>query len=254
MKRGHVNSDKKAQTALFVIIAVVIVAGVSLFFFLREGINVAPKVTEPQQYIEKCMRDAGIDALKLLTKHGGNINPESYAMYGGEKIGYLCYTTDYYSKCVNQQPMLKYSVENEITGYTAQKVEACFSQLKQQLEKMGYSVKSGNLQLQATLQPKKVVIDALLPLTIAKEETKSFEKFQAVILSPIYGQAILAQEIVNSEINYGDYDQLSYMLYHQNTDVEKKIAGDTTIYTLKERVSGQRFLFATRSYVMPPGF
>jgi hypothetical protein len=89
--------------------------------------------------------------------------------------------------------MLKYSVENEITGYTAQKVEACFSQLKLQLEKMGYAVKSGNLQLQTTLQPKKVIIDVSMPLTISKEETKSFEKFQAVILSPIYGQAILAQ-------------------------------------------------------------
>ena len=182
------------------------------------------------------------------------MKPLAYATYDSNKINYLCYTSDYYSKCVNQQPMLKYSIEEEITSYTAPKVQACVSQLKSQLEKKGYIVKTGNLQLQTTLQPKKVIISASIPLTKSKEETKTFENFQAIILSPIYEQAMLAQDIVNSEISYGDYDQLSYMLYKSNTDIEKKLSGEATIYMLKERGSGQRFLFATRSYVMPPGF
>ncbi|MBS3090474.1 hypothetical protein J4433_01755 [Candidatus Pacearchaeota archaeon] len=246
--------NKKAQVALFVIIAVVIVAGIALFFSLRGGIKVMPKATEPQAYVEKCMEDYATDAIQLLTKQGGTLKPLAYATYDSNKINYLCYTSDYYSKCVNQQPMLKYSIEEEITSYTAPKVQACVSQLKSQLEKKGYIVKTGNLQLQTTLQPKKVIISASIPLTISKEETKTFENFQAIILSPIYEQAMLAQDIVNSEISYGDYDQLSYMLYKSNTDIEKKLSGEATIYMLKERGSGQRFLFATRSYVMPPGF
>lgn len=246
--------NKKAQVALFVIIAVVIVAGVSLFLFLKPGIKIMPKATEPQAYVEKCMQDYATEALQLLTKQGGTLKPLAYATYDSNKINYLCYTSDYYSKCVNQQPMLKYSIEEEITSYTAPKVQACISQLKSQLEKKGYTVKTGNLQLQTTLQPKKVIIDASIPLTISKEETKTFENFQAIILSPIYEQAMLAQEIVNSEINYGDFEQLSYMLYHQETDIEKKMTGDDTIYILEDRGSGKKFLFAVRNYVLPAGF
>jgi hypothetical protein len=155
---------------------------------------------------------------------------------------------------VNQQPMLKYNIENEITDYAIPKVQACISELKTQLEKMGYSVTAGSLSLTTSLQPKKVVIDAAIPITISKEETKKFENYQATILSPLYEHAILAQEIVNSEVEYGDYDQLSYMLYMPNTDIEKKLAGEDTIYVLRDRGNNQRFLFATRSYVMPPGF
>ncbi len=260
-KRGSLSweeslgkENKKAQVALFVIIAVVLVAIIALFLVLKPGMKVLPKVTEPQAYIEKCMKDSASEALNMLTKQGGSLNPMSYAMYENNKVSYLCYTTSYYSKCVNQQPMLKYNVENEITDYAIPKVQACISQLKTQLEKMGYSVKAGSLSLTTSLQPKKVVIDALMPITISKEETKKFENYQATILSPIYEHAILAQEIVNSEIDYGDYDQLSYMLYMPNTDIEKKLAGENTVYVLRDRGNNQRFLFATRSYVMPPGF
>lgn len=252
--KSKVLSSKKAQVALFVIIAVVLIAVVALFLFLKPGMKVTAKVTDPQAYIEQCMQDSASDAVNTLSKQGGKLKPSGYALYEGNKISYLCYTNQYYSKCVNQQPMLKYSVEDEITSYTTPKVLACVTQLKSQLAKMGYSVSAGSLSLSTTLQPKKVIIDALIPITISKEEAKNFNNFQAIILSPLYDQAMLAQDIVNSEINYGDYDQLSYMLYKPQTDIEKKSAGENTIYILKDRGNNQRFLFATRSYVMPPGF
>jgi hypothetical protein len=44
------------------------------------------------------------------------------------------------------------------------------------------------------------------------------------------------------------------MLYKSDTDIEKKLSGESTIYMLHERGSGQGFMFATRSYAMPPGF
>ncbi|MFH0832002.1 MAG: hypothetical protein V1886_04030, partial [archaeon] len=155
-KKGVFILDSNGQVTLFTIIAIVVVSAVALLFFLKPGMSIAPKTTEPQAYIEKCMKDAGTEALSLLIKHGGALNPKAYVTYGGEKISYLCYTSDYYSKCVNQQPLLKYNIESEITGYSLPKLQQCISELKVQLEKKGYSVTTGNLQLQATLQPKKV--------------------------------------------------------------------------------------------------
>ena len=254
MKRWQFKSGKKAQTALFVIIAVVIVAGVALFFFLKPGINILPKVTEPQGYLENCIKEAASDALNILGSQGGFLNSFNYVNYDGSNVSYLCYTDSYYTKCVNQQPMLKSNIESEITNYVLLKVQKCAAELKSQLEKKGYSVTTGSLSLSTTLQPKKVVIDVSMPLTISKEETKTFGKFQSILLSPIYEQSMLAQDIVNSEISYGDFEQLSYMLYHQETDIEKKMVGDDTIYTLEDRASGKKFLFAIRNYVLPAGF
>ncbi len=257
MQRGSgklAGLDKRAQVALFVIIAIVLVAVIVLLVFLKPEIKVAPKVTEPQGYIEKCIKDASSEAIDLIGLRGGSLEPYNYANYAGNRVSYLCYSDYDYAKCVNQQPMLKYSIENEITSYSMPKVQNCISQLKSQLEKMGYSVTVGSLSLTTSLQPKKVIVDAYLPLTITKEETKTFDKFESVVLSPIYDQAMLAQDIVNSEINYGDFEQLSYMLYHQNMDIDKKMVDENNIYILTDRGSGKQFIFAIRNYVMPAGF
>jgi hypothetical protein len=254
MLKSRVLQEKRAQVALFVIIAAVLVFGLILYFSIKPIIKVAPSVTEPQAYIEKCMKDAGSAALDMVSRQGGTVRPSGYAFYNSNKVDYLCYTSQYYMKCVNQKPMLKYHVENQIADYIYPKVAGCISTLKRELTSRGYEVKSGSLNLVTKLVPKKFIIEAEVPITVTKEETKNFNKFQATILSPVYDQVILAQDIVNSEIEYGDYDQLSYMLYKPQVDIEKKSHGEDTIYILKDRGTEKRFLFAVRSYVMPPGF
>ena len=247
-------SNKRAQVTLFVIIAIAIVAGVLLLVSLKPELNPLAKEPEPSSYIEKCMRDSASEALDLLSAQGGTLKPTGYALYNNEKVSYLCYTSDYYSRCVNQQPMLKYSVESEITDYVKPKLQQCISNLKQQYTKRGYTIETGVMQLKTTLQPKKVVVELSMPLTLKKEEAKRYENFEAIVLHPIYDHIMLSQDIVNSETHYGDYDQLSYMLYRPQTSIDKKSQGENTIYILRDRNSDKRFLFAVRSYVMTPGF
>jgi cell division protein FtsI/penicillin-binding protein 2 len=254
MQKSKVMKQRKAQVTLFVIIAAVLALGLILFFSLKPALKPSVSVTEPQAYIEKCMKDAVSEALDLVSKQGGSLDPTGYVLYQDSKINYICYTSQYYMKCVNQQPMLKYHVENEVTDYVYPKLQECISTLKRELTAQGYEVSTGSLNLVTRLEPKKVVIEAAVPITIRKEETKKFDRFKASLLSPIYDQVILAQDIVNSEIEYGDYDQLSYMLYRPEVDIEKKPQGENTIYILKDRGTEKRFLFAVRSYVMPPGF
>lgn len=246
--------NKRAQLALIVIVAVVIVAAILLLFALKPELRPFAQEPEPSGYVEKCMRDATTDALNILSTQGGSLTPSGFVLYNNNKVSYLCYTSDYYSRCINQQPMLKYSVESEITDYIMPKVQQCIANLKQQYQKRGYSVEMGVMQLQTTLQPKKVVIDLDMPFTVTKEEAKRYEEFQAIVLHPIYDQIMLSQNIVNSETKYGDFDQLTYMLYQPETSIDKKSQGENTIYILRDRNSDKRFLFAVRSYVMPPGF
>ncbi len=246
--------NRRAQVTLFVIIAIAIVAGVLLLVSLKPELNPLAKEPEPSGYIEKCMRDSASEALSILSTQGGTLNPTGFVLFDNNKVAYLCYTSDYYSKCMNQEPMLKYSVESEITDYIKPKIQQCISNLKQQYQKKGYTVETGVMQLKTTLQPKKVVVDLSMPLTLKKEESKRYENFEAIILHPIYEHIMLSQEIVNSETHYGDFDQLSYMLYNPGTSIDKKSQGENTVYILRDIVSGKRFMFAVRSYVMPPGF
>ena len=247
------TANKKAQVTLFIIIAIVLVAGMILFFSLKPGITPTGRVTNPSSYVEKCMKDSASEALNVLSIQGGRITPTGFILYENKKVNYLCYTNQYYTRCVNQYPLLKYDVETDITNYIKPKVQTCITELKQQLEKQGYSVEVGVLKLETNLQPKKVVIDAEMPLTVSKEESARYEKYQAIVLSPVYDQVILAQDIVNSETRVGDFDQMSYMLFNSDTSVDKDTQGENVIYILRDRPSDKRFYFAVRSYVMPPG-
>jgi len=145
--------DKRAQLALFVIVAVVIVSAIFLFFALKPELSPFKQEQEPSGYIEKCMRDSASEALDILSTQGGSLTPTGFVLYNSNQISYLCYTSDYYSRCINQQPMLKYSVESEITDYIKPKVQQCIANLKQQYEQKGYQVESGVMKLQTTLQP-----------------------------------------------------------------------------------------------------
>lgn len=248
--------DKRAQIAIFAIIAILLVAAIALLFYLKPELRSMGAELHPIAYIENCMRENAEVAIGMLGNQGGNLNPTGFVSYNSNRVAYLCYTTSYYSKCVNQDPLLKYSVESEITGYVYPKLQACLSNLKRSYEKKGYSVDMGPQLIETSLQPKKVVVSLGMPLTLQKSggETKRYENFEAVLLSPIYDQVMLAQEIANSETRYGDFDQLTYMLYKPSTDIEKKSQGEATIYILTDRNSGKKFQFAIRSYIMPPGF
>jgi hypothetical protein len=248
------RGNKGGQVALFVIVAIVLVAAILLFFALKPEVSPFAQQQEPSAYIEKCMRDSASNALDILSNQGGSLSPTGFALYDNNRVSYLCYTSDYYSRCVNQEPMLKYSVESEITDYVKPKLQQCIANLKQQYETKGYKVEVGIMKLSTTLAPKKVIIDLDMPFTIVKEDSERYEKFQAIVLHPIYDHIMLSQDIVNSETSVGDFDQLGYMLYQPDTSVDKKTQGENTIYIIRDRNSEKRFLFAIRSYIMPPGF
>ena len=149
--------------------------------------------------------------------------------------------------------MLKYDVEADVNSYVRPNLQQCVTDLKQELEKQGYEVDVGVLKLQTELQPKKVVVSAEMPLTVKKEDTARYENYEAIVLSPMYEQVFLAQEIANSETHFGDFDQVGYMLSDADTSIDKATRGDNVIYILKDRPTNKRFYFAVRSYIMPPG-
>ncbi len=249
--------SRRGQVTIFIIIALIIVVAIALIFviFRKPAISVSPS-ENPESYIEKCTKEAAEEAIDILSGQGGDISPEGSVMYNGKKITYLCYNANFYLPCINQRPMLIEHIENEITDYIKPKVQECFSGLRSELEKKGYQVKLGSMNLTTKLQAKKVTITIDRKTEMTKnEETKKFDRFTAQASSPIYDLGKIAMEISNQEAHYCNFDILGFMIIYPEYNAEKFRTGNSdTIYTLKEIASGKEFKFAVRSCAMPAGF
>jgi len=248
--------NKRGQVAIFVIVAIVIVALILLFYFvLRLNIPSLRATEDPNKYIESCLGDEVKDALKILESQGGSLDPENYILYDDNMVDYLCYINAYYKPCLNQKPFLKNSIEDELKKYLTPKIQQCINTYKLELEKKGYFVQAGKLDLSLEIIPGSISAEINQPLTLTKEASVKYERFNYEIDSSIYDLVMLASSITNWEARYGDSSNQAYMLYYPNFKTEKYKQGDgSTIYVITDRLNGEEFVFASRSMVWPPGY
>jgi hypothetical protein len=87
------------------------------------------------------------------------------------------------------------------------------------------------------------------------EESINYDSIRVVVDSNIYELVSIANSILNWEATYGDSETTTYMNYYHDLKVEKLKQGEgTTVYILSNRDSGEKFQFASRSVVFPPGY
>ena len=257
------GDNKKAQVTIFVIIAIVLVAAVVIFFAVSDyGRGVIDRVSGQEFDVEgsliQCIDSSEIvnSGIKLVLSQGGNLDPKFYYMYNNSKLSYLCYTSDNYVTCVNQEPLLIQHTESEINKAIKPGIESCVDNLNKQLENRGYKVNAGRLNLSVELIPENVLIKIKYPISIERaEQSKTFDGFDIKRKSKAYHLISLSTSILNYEARYGDSEITAYMVLYPKTRVEKLKQGDgTKVYRVSNRDSGEVFGFATRSLVFPPGY
>ncbi len=255
--KKNLIQQKRGQVTIFIIIAVIVVAlGVLVYLFypqIRTTFGIREET--PQNYIDSCLNEKIKESVEILSLQGGSIEPENYFSYAGEKVEYLCYTNDYYVPCVVQQPLLKQHIEREIKNYIAEDVVSCFNSLKKNYQKKGYDVSLTSGSTEVELLPEKIVTSFERKLTLTKQETEVYENFDVVLNNNLYELVSIANSIVTSETEIGDTETTAYMNYYHYLKVEKKKQSDgTTIYIITNRDTGNKFQFASRSIVWPPGY
>lgn len=248
---------KRGQITIFIIIAIIIVAlGILIYFFfpqIKTSLGLVPKT--PQQFIQSCLEDKIRESVETLSLQGGSIAPEHYFSYNGNNIEYLCYTNEYYKTCVVQQPLLKQHIENEIKKDIADEADQCFDSMKQSYEKKGYDVNLVKGEMSVELLPKRIVITFNNKAVFSKESSERYDKFSVVLNNNLYELISIADSIINWETSYGDAETTAYMNYYPYLKVEKKKQTDgTTIYIITNRNTKNKFQFASRSVVWPPGY
>lgn len=248
--------NKKGQIAIFIILALIIIVGVIIIFLLFNPPEI--KILDeknPQASVESCTREAVEEAIEILSRQGGDIQPKGFIRFKGEEITYLCFNYDYYDNCINQRPLLIEHIENEITDYIRPKVEACFNDLKNLLENR-YEIETSEMKISTKLHSKNVIVEIDKKFKMSRgDEVREFDDFRMHMVHPIYDFANIAMNIVNQESRYCNFDELGFMILYPNYDITKFITGEAdVIYKIKERSTGEEFDFAVRSCVLPAGW
>jgi len=256
MKRGRINF--RGQVTIFIIVGVLIVLAAVLAYLFFPQIRPISVIDSPVGFIENCVGEKVNEIVGKIGSQGGSLEPEKSTLYQNSEVEYLCYTGEYYLNCVVQQPMLKQHVESEIEKALIPEVNRCLSDFKETYENKGYSVDirrtAGDILVE--LAPKNVVVNIRAPITLTKESTTSLEGFNIRIKNEIYDLVLIAMSITNWEARYGDSETTTYMTYYPNIKVEKILRSDgTKIYVLSNRDNPEnKFQFASRSVVLPPGY
>ena len=126
---------RRGQIAIWVIIAVMLVATIAIFFLIaRKAVSPSGSFSDeqsPKAYIERCARDAIDEAVGIMLPQGGFVNPTNFIKKDEIKISYLCRNSGNYLHCINQHPMYLNEMKLEIKNYIRPKVEKCFLDLKE---------------------------------------------------------------------------------------------------------------------------
>lgn len=252
------KNNKRAQTTIFIIIAIVIVALAVLIYVFYPSIKDTLGFEEqnPRQFIQSCLEQDIQDSVEQLSLQGGKIKPQHYIVYNGENIEYLCYTNEFYEKCIMQEPMLQETIEKEIQQNIKDKISFCFDELEKNYRQQGYEVtlRPGSSELE--LLPKRIVANFNTSLSLTKgDSSEQYGSFRVVLYNNLYELVSVTHSILNWEARYGDAETTTYMSYYRDLKVEKKKQTEgSTIYILTDRNNGFSFQFASRSMPWPPGY
>lgn len=248
---------KKGQITMFVIVAIIIVVAAVLLFFAYPAIktNIGLTSKNPSGFMQSCLEDKIKEGINKMSVQGGSLEPEVYYLYNNEKIEYLCYVKSYYQTCVVQQPMLKKHMEEELKEYIEEDTKECLAELKTNYENKGYNVEMKNGDIDVEFLPRVISVNFNDSIILTKEESEQYESIRVSVNNNIYELVSIANSILSWESKYGDAETTTYMNYYHDLKVEKKKQSEgTTIYILTNRDSGEKFQFASRSLVWPPGY
>lgn len=253
------RTQKKAQVTIFVIVAIVIVVLALVFYFFSPEIKSVLGVgslTIPSDYLQSCMEKEIKDQTKLIASQGGVLEPEFYLLNKGEKLRYLCYSSQPYLQCVVQEPMLLETFEEEVRKAINEREKKCFDDLKKDYQRKGYDVQITNGETEVDMLPKNIMVTFNKKIVVSKEDTFSYDTTKIIVQNNnLYELISIANSIVQWETNYGDSETTLYMDYYPHIKVEKdKKTDGSTVYIITDRNTGDKFQFASRSVAWPAGY
>jgi hypothetical protein len=153
----------KAQLAIFMVLAVVVLLIFAFIFLLYQSNKIPLEFTAEsiQGYLDGCLRQTAEDALELLGRQGGSIQLEGYVAAPSYGISY--WLKDTILKIPTEEHM-----EEQLAFYIHNNLEKCIN--LEDFEGRGWRVEAGRLFTRASLNKEDVSFTATYPLTVRQQE------------------------------------------------------------------------------------
>lgn len=246
--------NKRGQITFFIILGIVIV-GIFLWLVVYPRLPATLGGSlNPSAYVQDCLSSELSPLLEQVTHQGGSIVPSHFVLYEGERVQYLCYSSENYLPCIVQQPLLVRHVSEEIKLQLEPKARACMDELVARYERQGYTVQPSPRSINVSIVPGSLEVLFSAPFTVSKESTQTFRQFSVTHPTELYDLLMTATSIIQFESTLGDSETTYFMQFYPDLKIEKLKKGDDTIYTLTNVVTEDQFRFATRSLVWPRGY
>ena len=253
MKKGRIE-NKKSQVSIFIIISLIILVILILLFINRKQFDTIFDSSPGIEQFKDCVETSLSEGVMIIETQGGSINPENYYLYNGTKVEYLCYTEENYAGCVMQKPLLKQDIESELREYMNPRVRNCLTSFEYSLTNEGYDFSASEPNLTIEIVPQNILLTVSSDLTIEKDIASSYKDIKIDYTSELYKLIMIASSISNWEARFGYSEPMNYMIYDHNLIVEKKARDEgTRVYIISDKISNERFMFASRSRVIPIG-
>ena len=250
--------NSRGQVTIFVIVAVILVAIISVILFLKGNKTSFREqdFDDPQTYLSSCIKERASLIIEQMLTGGGFTIPKDTVLYNAKQITYLCKNINNFDPCINQYPLYVTQLEKEFDSNIQDDAEQCFASLKQELTDKNYDVESGPVNVEAHFKPETVEIVLKSDLTLSKGDTsKKYERFDTYVLSKIQSIGFVVNEIVAQEAKWCYFSNDGFMLLYPEYDIRVYMMEDTTkIYTIKNKKSSETLRMATRGCAIPAGW
>ncbi len=241
--------QKRAQITTFVIIAIVILAVIGLFLYARNiGLGISPerfiasKKSQIEARIDECAREQAAKVIEIIGKQGGTLTPLKAINFNSNRLSYLCYNIPGAEECVNRVLTLG-NIEAEISRYLENNLRNCIR--IDDFRSNSYSLQPGSLDVSSTIGQNNVLVVVDYPITLSKDSARlTLFRYSSSLKIPLGRLSLTAIDNIESEVQAGDFDPLSYMIVHNLIRIEKHRPFPDKVYILNIRGNSYRFQFA----------
>ena len=242
---------KRGQTTAFIILGIVIVAVVVLLLYLRGQIFFGPVTPDTlgdrllplQAHVKQCIQEVGDEPIRRIGLQGGHLKlaDDTFKLYDGQSVSYLCYNREKLMTCSNRM-LMKSNMEEELSAAMKTELAKC---LNPKSFERGFTLTVGKLSVATSIGQDNTLVTATLPMTLKKGDVVIKEDtFTHAFNYPLGRLYKVSQDIVDTETEVGDFEQLGYMLAHRGQYViDKKKPYPDKLYILTSKDSDYIFQF-----------
>jgi len=232
LKRGislRNSQFKRGQVTIFIILAIILVAGIAAYFILRSTspssqANVPSEFQPAYNQFVSCIEDSAKTGINVLESQGGYIylpafEPGSLYQPFSSQLNFLGNPIPYWyyisgNNIGKEQVPNETFMENQLAQFIDNKIRYCdFGSYSSEFE-----IQEGNPQARVTINPSTVDINLDMGLTFSKGNQSFFLKSHKVELNSELGNLYKSAKTVY------DYEQSSFFLENYTLDALRNYA------------------------------